>query len=130
MFYNKGGRYPYVDPMKTKSQLARDLGISRKTLYEYHNLACVYLQDYLDAFPKIPRTNALPETIKDFPLTDYQCWVIRQLLTTIRAKVTRRHLEKLFDANQYVDRFSHTAYQELHQESVAYDDVEGLRQVA
>jgi hypothetical protein len=116
--------------MKTKSQLARDLGISRKTLYEYHHLACAYIQDYLDAFPRIPRTNALPETIKDFPLTDYQCWVIRQLLNTIRAKVTRRHLEKLFDANQYLDRFSQTAYQEFHQESAPYDDVEGLRQVA
>lgn len=118
--------------MKTKAQLARDLGISRPTLYEYHNLARTYIEDYLDAFPHIQkREGQPPEVMKDFPLNDYQCWVINQLVLAVRAKINRKHLSILFDANQQLDKFSKSFYnsQFTKESSVDYEP-QGIRKAA
>jgi hypothetical protein len=60
--------------METKFQLAKELGVSPRTVFNYNKLA-LDVNDFYDDYPTLNG-----DTNTRHPLTDYQCWVIKNLI--------------------------------------------------
>jgi hypothetical protein len=76
-----------LSDLTTKSQLSNLLGISRTTLYEFHQIAASnysFLSDY-------PSSDFSDDAYTKHPMTKYQCWFI-WMLYVISRKVPRNKL--------------------------------------
>jgi hypothetical protein len=80
------------DVLNTKSFLSHALECSTRSIYNYAEIAEIYVDDFLNDYPKIGS-----EIITSYPLTIYQCWVlfrIYQFLKNIpKSEVLKHQLE-------------------------------------
>ncbi len=69
---------PIFEELATRQKLAEMLGVTTRSIANYHNLALDCVDDYFEDFPKV-----LNKRITSFRLSKYQCWVIWKLKMTI-----------------------------------------------
>lgn len=69
----------FLNELTSKTELADLLGVSRKSIHNYHRIAFDCVCDYQDDFPKV-----LDKEITRHPLTKYQCWVLTKIAWHLR----------------------------------------------
>lgn len=102
----KNEKPPQFEDLSTRLRLAEILGVTSRSIANYHSLALSCVDDYFDDFPRI-----LGQRITNFRLSKYQCWVIWKLKLAIdiskNSKVIKLALiddlesQKLFSKEQF-----------------------------
>ncbi len=71
-------------PFRTnKTQLAKILKVTRRTIHTYHDIAKLFIEDFVNDYPKYKG-----KPYFESPLTQYQCWVMWGIYNYI-------HLQKM-----------------------------------
>lgn len=104
------------DFLTSKAQLPMKINCSLRSIHNYHEIAAIYVDDYLTDYPTIGE-----KIITSHPLTIYQCWVlyrIHQFLKLIpKAELLKHSLEHdLRVQRQYSKAQFETIYPEIKEE--------------
>ncbi len=85
-------QFQTFDFLTSKSQLAVKIKCSHRSIHNYHEIARLFVDDFLSDYPTIGE-----KIITSHPLTIYQCWVlfrIHQFLKVIpKAELLKHSLE-------------------------------------
>lgn len=104
------------DFLTSKSQLAVKINCSLRSIYNYHEVATLFVDDFLSDYPTMGE-----KIITSHPLTIYQCWVlfrIHQFLKVIpKAELLKHSLEHDFKVQQQYSKAQFEAtYPEITEE--------------
>lgn len=97
----------------SKIALSKMLGISVRTIYQYHEIAML-ISDFEDDYPSITKNS---QAISSSELTRYQCWVIFSLILVCRRLSRKNVYECLLKGTneEFTAKFSKSNYQQLTQ---------------
>lgn len=109
------------DFLTAKSQLPMRINCSLRSIHNYHEIAAIYVDDFLNDYPTIGE-----KIITSHPLTIYQCWVIfriHQFLKLIpKAELLKHSLEHDPRVQQqYSKSHFEATYPELKEEPINDD---------
>jgi hypothetical protein len=94
-----------LDETTTKVYLAQSLGISRQTLNTYHELAALYIDGFIQNYPKVGE-----RVYTRAGMNKYQSWVLGKLIyegmrlgyKVLEAKLEDSEFAELFSYSQYI----------------------------
>jgi len=105
-----------IELLTTKSKLADVINCSTRSIFNYHEIASIYVDDFLNDYLKLSQ-----KIVTSYPLSIYQCWVlfrIHQFLKIVpKAELLKNSLEHDVKVqNQYSKAHFESIYPEVTQE--------------
>ncbi|PMB27380.1 hypothetical protein, partial [Fischerella thermalis] len=86
-----------LEEVTTKVYLAQSLGISRQTLYNYHDLAALYIDGFSQNYPRVG-----DKAYTRNGLNKYQVWVLGKLIYE-GMRLTYKVLEAKLEDPEYTE---------------------------